>query len=151
MNTYNHSCPYCGTSLSVREIEEERTAARCPHCANTIILLKHGAVMKRPMVYNCPKCNEELIYEERPSFVSCDNCHSVYLTSEHGKCLIEPDIYDKGEKGELPFIKKRDNVVALKNKWRMMPTKTKGRLAAGFAFVIFVLAGIYFLYPPSCY
>ena len=150
MNTYNHSCPYCGTSLSVREIEEERTAARCPHCANTLILLKHGAVMKRPMVYNCPKCNEELIYEERPSFVSCDNCHSVYLTSEHGKCLIEPDIYDKGEKGELPFIKKRDNVVALKNKWRMMPTKTKGRLAAGFAFVIFVLAGIYFFtLPPA--
>ena len=150
MNTYNHSCPYCGTSLSVREIEEERTAARCPHCANTIILMKHGAVMKRPMVYNCPKCNEELIYEERPSFVSCDNCHSVYLTSEHGKCLIEPDIYDKGEKGELPFIKKRDNVVALKNKWRMMPTKTKGRLAAGFAFVIFVLAGIYFFtLPPA--
>ena len=136
--------------MSVREIEEERTAARCPHCANTIILLKHGAVMKRPMVYNCPKCNEELIYEERPSFVSCDNCHSVYLTSEHGKCLIEPDIYDKGEKGELPFIKKRDNVVALKNKWRMMPTKTKGRLAAGFAFVIFVLAGIYFFtLPPA--
>ena len=150
MQTFNHQCPYCGTQLSVKEIEEDRTAAKCPHCANTIILLEHGAVMKKPVVYRCPKCNEELIYEQRPPFAHCDNCHSVYLTSEQGNCLIDPDLYSKGEKGELSFVKKRDNVVAIKNKWRMMPAKTKGGIAAGIACVLFVLIGIYiFTLPPA--
>ena len=150
MQTFNHQCPYCGTQLSVKEIEEDRTAAKCPHCSNTIILLEHGAVMKKPVVYRCHKCNDELIYEQRPPFVHCDNCHSVYLTSEQGNCLIDPDLYSKGEKGELSFVKKRDNVVAIKNKWRMMPAKTKGGIAAGIACVLFVLIGIYiFTLPPA--
>ena len=150
MQTFNHQCPYCGTQLSVKEIEEDRTAAKCPHCSNTIILLEHGAVMKKPVVYRCHKCNDELIYEQRPPFVHCDNCHSVYLTSEQGNCLIDPDLYSKGEKGELSFVKKRDNVVAIKNKWRMMSAKTKGGIAAGIACVLFVLIGIYiFTLPPA--
>lgn len=150
MQEFNHHCPYCGTQLSVKEIEEERTAAKCPHCANTIILLEHGAVMKKPIVYRCPKCNEELIYEQRPPFAHCDNCRSVYLTSEQGNCLIDPDLYNKGEKGELPFVKKKDNVVALKNKWRMMPVRTKGGIAAGIACAILILIGIYiFTLPPA--
>lgn len=149
MREFNHHCPYCGTQLSVKEIEEERTAAKCPHCANTIILLEHGSVMKKPVVYRCPKCNEELIYEQRPPFAHCDNCHSVYLTSEQGYCLIDPDLYSKGEKGELPFVKKRDNVVALKNKWRMMPAKTKGGIAALIIAVACMIVGAYIYSLPA--
>lgn len=150
MQEFNHHCPYCGTQLSVKEIEEERTAAKCPHCANTIILLEHGAVMKKPIVYRCPKCNEELIYEQRPPFAHCDNCRSVYLTSEQGNCLIDLDLYNKGEKDELPYVKKKDNIVALKNKWRMTPVRTKGRIAAGIVGVILILIGIYiFTLPPA--
>lgn len=149
MNTYNHSCPYCGIQLSVKEIEEERTAAKCPHCANTIILLEHGAVMKKPVVYRCPKCNEELIYEQRPPFAHCDNCYSVYLTSEQGDCLIDPDLYSKGEKGEIPFVKKRDNVVALKNKWRMMPSIIKVGIAASIIAVACIIGGAYIYSLPA--
>ena len=149
MNTYNHSCPYCGIQLSVKEIEEERTVVMCPHCANTIIFLEHGAVMKKPIVYQCPKCNEELIYEQRPQFAHCDNCHSLYLTSEQGGCLIDPDLYSKGEKGEIPFVKKRDNVVALKNKWRMIPNKIKRGIAVITIVLICLIAGAYIYSLPA--
>ena len=149
MQIFNHFCPYCGTQLSVKEIEEERTAAKCPHCENTIILLEHGAVMKKPVVYRCPKCNGELIYEQRPPFVHCDNCYSIYLTSEQGNCLIPPDLYNKGEKGELPFVKKRDNVVALKNKWRLMSAKTKGGIAASIIAFICIIVGAYIYSLPA--
>lgn len=32
MDNYIHTCPYCGTQLSVNELTVERTASRCPHC-----------------------------------------------------------------------------------------------------------------------
>lgn len=47
MANYIQTCPYCGTQLSVNELKVDRTASRCPHCQNIIILLEYGAVIKR--------------------------------------------------------------------------------------------------------
>lgn len=150
MESFNHHCPYCGTQLSVKEMVEERSAAKCPHCSNTIILLDYGATMKKPTIYICPKCKEELIYDGRPSFAHCDKCNSLYLTSEHGNCLIDQDLYNQGEKGVLPFKKKRDIVVAIKNKWRMMSTKTKSGVLAGLMAIVCIIIGLYvYSLPPA--
>ena len=72
------------------------------------------------------------------------------LTSEKGSCLISPELYNKGEKGELPVVKKRDKVIEWRNKWRMLPTKTKGGIYAGVALLIAALIGLYiFSLPPA--
>ena len=149
MQTFIHTCPYCGTRLTHNEMSEERVATRCPHCNNVLILLDHGALMRRPPVYRCPKCNEELIFFSRPPVVHCDNCNSIYLTSEKGCCMIDPDLYSKGEKGELPYVKKPDRVVALKNKWIMLPAIIKGGIYASVAAVIAIIVGLYIYSLPS--
>lgn len=149
MQVFKHLCPYCLTQLSVNEIETEKTAAKCPVCSNTIMILNYGAEIKEPVVYRCPKCNEELIYEQRPSFVHCYNCNSVYRTSEQGNCLIDPELYEKGENGELPFVKKMDYVIALKNKWRMMPAKAKGGIIASIIAFIGLMVGAYIYSLPA--
>ena len=106
--------------------------------------------MRRAIVYKCLKCGEELIYSERPPIVRCHSCNSFYFTSEQGTCLISPELYDKGEKGEIPYEKKEDKVIALKNKWRLMPTSKKCYLFAGIFAAICLLAGLYiYSLPPA--
>ena len=150
MRTFEHYCPYCGSHLSLKELDVERTASRCPSCNNVLILSDYGETMAKAIVYKCLNCGEELIYSGHQPIISCHKCNSLFLASEQGNCLISPDLYSKGEKGEIPYEKKVDKVVALKNKWRLMPTKKKHGLYAGLAAAICLLVGLYiYSLPPS--
>lgn len=145
-----HTCPHCGTQLSVNALPVEKTASRCPHCQKTIILLEHGAVLKKPTVYRCLKCNNELIYDGRPPFVHCDKCNSVYITSEQGNCLISPDLLSKGDKGELEYKKKRDRVTEFRNGWNLMPQRKKNAFFVCVALIISICIGAYVIsLPPA--
>lgn len=147
---YVHTCPHCGTQLSVNELPVESTASRCPHCKNTVILLEHGAVLKKPTVYRCLKCNKEMIYDGRPPFVHCDECNSFFITSEHGNCLISPDLLSRGDKGELVYQKKRDRVTELRNEWRQMPKGRKNSIFACIALIFCICLGAYiYSLPPA--
>lgn len=150
MRTFEHYCPYCGSHLSLKELDVERTASRCPSCNNVLILSDYGETMAKAIVYKCLNCGEELIYSGHQPIISCHKCNSLFLASEQGNCLISPDLYSKGEKGKIPYEKKVDKVVALKNKWRLMPTKKKHGLYAGLAAAICLLVGLYiYSLPPS--
>lgn len=144
-----HSCPYCGTQLSVNELSVEKTASRCPHCQKTVILLEHGAVLKKPTVYRCLNCNNELIYDGRPPFVHCEKCNSIFITSEHGNCLISPELLSKGDKGELEYKKKRDIVTEIRNGWSQMPRGKKYGIYACIALIFFISIGAYIYSMPS--
>lgn len=147
---YVHTCPHCGTQLSVNELPVEKTASRCPHCQKTVILLEHGAVLKKPTVYRCLKCNHELIYDGRPPFVHCENCNSVFITSEHGNCLISPELLSKGDKGELDYKKKRDRVTEIRNGWNLMPQGKKNGIYACIALMFCICIGAYiYALPPA--
>lgn len=147
---YVHTCPHCGTQLSVKELPIERTASRCPHCQKTFILLEHGAILKKPTVYRCLKCNNELIYDGRPPYVHCEKCNSVYITSEQGNCLISPELLSKGDNGELEYKKKRDKVTEIRNGWNLMPQCKKNCIYACIAMFICVCIGTYiYSLPPA--
>lgn len=150
MPTHIHFCPHCGTQISVTDLPVEKTAAKCPHCHKTIILLDHGAVIKKPTIYHCLKCNKEMIYEGRPPFVHCDNCNSIYITSEYGNCLISPDLLSKGDKGELEYKKKRDKKTELRNRWKLMPQSRKNGIYAFIVLIICACIGSYiYSLPPA--
>lgn len=136
-------CPHCGTQISVTDLTVEKIAAECPHCHKTIILLDYGAVIKKPTVFHCLKCNKEMIYEGIPPFVHCDNCNSIYITSEHGNCLISPELLSKGDKGELEYKKKRDKTTELRNRWKLMPQSRKNGIYAFVTLIICICIGIY--------
>lgn len=147
---YVHTCPHCGTQLSVNELPVEKTASRCPHCQKTVILLEHGAVLKKPTVYRCLKCNNELIYDGRPPFVHCEKCNSVFITSEYGNCLISPELLSKGDKGELEYKKKRDRVTEIRNGWNLMPQGKKNGIYACIVLMICICIGTYiYSLPPA--
>lgn len=147
---YIHTCPHCGTQLSVNELPVEKTASRCPHCQKTVILLEHGAVLKKPTVYRCLKCNNELIYDGRPPFVHCENCNSVFITSEHGNCIIYPELLSKGDKGELEYNKKRDRFTEIRNGWNLMPLGKKVVFYACIVLILCTCLGAYiYSLPPA--
>lgn len=147
---YIHTCPHCGTQLSVNELPVEKTASRCPHCQKTVILLEYGAVLRKPTVYRCLKCNNELIYDGRPPLVHCENCNSVFITSEQGNCLISPELLSKGDKGELEYKKKRDRVTEIRNGWNQMPQGKKNGIYACFALIFCICIGAYiYSLPPA--
>lgn len=150
MSSHIHVCPYCGTQLTVDELPVEKTASHCPNCHNTVILLEHGAVLKKPTIYHCPKCNKEMIYDGRPPFVHCENCNSVYITSEKGNCLISPELLSKGDRGELEYKKKRDTVTDLRNRWTLLPQGKKFGIFACIALLICICTGAYiYSLPPA--
>lgn len=64
--------------------------------------------------------------------------------------MIDASLYNKGEKGELPYTKKKDRVVALKNSWRMLPNSAKGGLFAGLIAIVGAMIGWYvYTLPPA--
>lgn len=150
MANYIHTCPYCGTQLSVNELTTERTASLCPHCQNTIILLEYGAVIKKPTIYRCLKCNKELIYDGRPPIAHCDSCNAFYVTSEQGNCLILPELLNKGDKGELEYKKKRDRVTEYRNRWNLMSQGKKNSIYTCIVLMICICIGAYiYSLPPA--
>ena len=119
------TCPYCSTALSINPLPVEKTASRCPHCKNILLLTDYGATVKKPFVYTCHKCGEESIFENQVPFVHCDKCNTFYITSYQGTEMIEADLLSKGDKNELPYTKKKDHYIAVRNKWRSLSRKTK--------------------------
>lgn len=147
---YVKTCPYCGTTLSINQLSVEKTASRCPHCKNILLLKDYGATIKKPFVYKCHKCGEESIYENPVPFVHCDKCGTLYITSNQGTEMIEADLLSKGDKDELPYTKKKDYYIAARNKWRAFSGRTKGFIIAGVVAVIGLAASGYYLsLPPA--
>lgn len=143
-------CPYCGTTLSINKLTVEKTASRCPHCKNILLLTDYGETIKKPFVYKCHKCGEESIFEGKVPFVHCDKCGTMYLTAEQGTEMIEADLLAKGDKGTLPYTKKKDYYIAARNKWRLLSKKTKRIVLASIIAFIGLLSGAYILsLPPA--
>lgn len=149
MNGFIHRCPHCNTELSIKELSVEKTAAKCPSCGKFILLKEYGATVEKPTVYRCPICKKEHIYDGRPEYVHCDGCNNVFLTSQNGECLIDLALYAKGEKGELPFVKKRDRVVEAKNRWRKLPIQRKAGICISLLAVIGIAIGLYIWSLPA--
>lgn len=147
---YVKTCPYCGTTLSINQLPVEKTASRCPHCKNILLLTDYGATIKKPFVYKCHKCGEEAIYENPVPFVHCDKCSTLYVTSNQGTEMIEADLLSKGDKDELPYKKKKDYYISARNKWRSLSGKTKRLIICCIAAVVGLAIGAYFLsLPPA--
>lgn len=124
-------CPYCGASLTVKDLEVEKTASICPSCRNTVILTDYGASISRAYVYVCQKCGDKSIYLTPPPFVTCDRCGTLYRTTPTETCMIPEDLYQKGEAGSFEYKKKPDRVVARRNKWRALSPMKKIGIIAG--------------------
>ena len=147
---YVKTCPYCGTTLSINQLSVEKTASRCPHCKNILLLTDYGATIKKPFVYKCHKCGEEAIYENPVPFVHCDKCGTLYITSDQGTEMIEAELLSKGDKDELPYTKKKDHYIAARNKWRALSGRAKGIIIAFVVAVIGMAAGGYYRsLPPA--
>lgn len=149
MSIYQHTCPYCGTRLTVNKLSVEKTASHCPHCQNTIILLDYGAVVKRPNVYRCLKCNKELIYDGRPYLVHCDECDTFYIASTQGNCLISSELLERGNNGRLDYKKKRDRITEMRNTWRSMSNNKKYGIYLSVVAMICLCIGIYIFSLPA--
>lgn len=148
--SYVKTCPYCGTTLSINQLSVEKTASRCPHCNNLLLLTDYGETIKKPFAYKCHKCGEESIYEHPVPYVHCDKCGTLYITSKQGTEMIEAELLSKGDKGELPFKKKKDYYIGLRNKWRMLPNTTKGVVFALIAAIIVIgISGYILSLPPN--
>ena len=64
--------------------------------------------------------------------------------------MIEADLLARGDKGELPYTKKKDHYIAIRNKWRMLPTKAKTAIFAGLVALVCVIFGLYIhSLPPA--
>lgn len=147
---YVKTCPYCGTTLSINQLPVEKTASRCPHCKNILLLTDYGENVKKPFVYKCHKCGEEAIYENPVPFVHCDKCGTLYITSDQGTEMIEAELLSKGDKNELPYTKKKDRYVATRNQWRSLSKKTKGGIIGCTIAIIGIALGAYYLsLPPA--
>lgn len=150
MASFNHFCPHCVAMLSVDELPVEKAVGECPSCHNTILLLKHGAVIKKPIVYRCLKCHDELVYEQRPPVAFCHNCNSLFVTSKYGNCLINPKLLEKGDNGELEFQKKRDYIMDFRNNWALMSKLQKFSIYSIFIMLACVcLAAYVYSLPPA--
>ena len=147
---YVKTCPYCGTTLSINQLPVEKTASRCPHCKNILLLTDYGENVKKPFVYKCHKCGEEAIYENPVPFVHCDKCGTLYITSDQSTEMIEADLLSKGDKNELPYTKKKDRYIAARNQWRSLSKKTKVVIIGCTIAIIGIALGAYYLsLPPA--
>ena len=147
--SYVRTCPYCGIALNICELSVKKTASRCPHCNNILLLTDYGSTIKKPYVYKCHKCGEESIFENRVPFVKCEKCDTFFITAEHGTSMIEADLLAKGDKGELSYKKKKDHYVATINKWRMLSTRSKTTIFACVIALIVIVGGTYYFSLPS--
>ena len=111
-NSYLHSCPYCGTRLSIQHLPVEKTVSRCPQCKKYILADNFGRDIRKPNIYNCPKCGQEHIYDGRPSLIRCEKCNNMYVTSLNGVGMLELGLLSRGEKGELQYKKKADKLIS---------------------------------------
>ena len=148
--SYIKTCPFCGTTLSISQLPVEKTASRCPHCKNILLLTDYGATIKKPFVYKCLKCGEESIFENQVPFVHCDKCGTSYITSNQGTEMIEADLLSRGDKDELTFTQKKDHYIAAKNRWRALSGRAKGIIIACIVVIIGLASGGYYLsLPPA--
>ena len=149
-DSYFHTCPYCGTALSIAHLPVEKKVGRCPHCKKPIIVDNFGKESRKPNIYICPKCNQEHIYDGRPPVLRCEKCGNTYLTSTHGVGMIELGVLSRGDNGELPYNKKRDNYTYVINKWLSLSKKVRGGIIAIVVACVATIAGAYILsLPPA--
>lgn len=149
-NSYFHSCPYCGTALSIAHLPVEKKVGRCPNCKKPIIVDNFGKESRKPNIYICPKCNQEHIYDGRPPVLRCEKCGNTYLTSTHGVGMIELGVLSRGDNGALPYNKKRDNYTYVINKWLSLSKKVRGGIIAIVVACVATIAGAYIhSLPPA--
>lgn len=148
-NTYLHTCPYCGTQLSIAHLPIEKTVSRCPQCKKYIIVDNFGRDSRKPNVYKCPKCDEEQIYDGCPPLVKCEKCNNMYITSSHGVGMIELDLLSQGDKGELPYKKKKDKYVSVINKWLLLSKKVKLYIVSSIVTIVAIIIGLYVISLPE--
>lgn len=148
MSQFIHTCPYCGTQLSISQLPIEKTVSRCPKCNHYLVVYNYGKDVRKPNIYKCPKCGEEQIYDGRPQFVKCDKCNNIYVTSEYGVGMIDLALLSQGEKKELPYKKKRDKYVETINKWLSLKKSTKVGVFSAFAVILILFIGGYILSLP---
>ena len=149
-NTYFHICPHCGIQLSIQHLPVEKTVKRCPKCNKYILVDNFGKSSRKPNIYICHKCGEEHIYDGRPPLIKCERCNSMYITSAHGVGMIELGLLSQGDKGELPYKKKKDTYVNAINKWRSLSKTVKASIISTIAVCVAIFIGIYILsLPPA--
>ena len=148
-NSYLHSCPYCGTRLSIQHLPVEKTVSRCPQCKKYILADNFGRDIRKPNIYNCPKCGQEHIYDGRPSLIRCEKCNNMYVTSLNGVGMLELGLLSRGEKGELQYKKKADKLISTINKWLSLTQKTKAIIISSIVAVVAIILGGYLLSLPE--
>lgn len=137
MNTYKHLCPHCMTTLSVEHIDELTMLVQCPICQKQLLLSDHGRSLREAPTIACIKCQHEMVYDGKAEEIVCDKCGEKFKVAKGGACIIETELYEKGQKGELPFTKFPDKVIARKNKARSIVSK-----CFGYGLWLAILAGI---------
>ena len=137
MNTYKHLCPHCMTTLSVDHIDELTMLVQCPICKKQLLLSDHGRSLREAPTIACIKCQHEMVYDGKAEEIVCDKCGEKFKVAKGGACIIETELYEKGQKGELPFTKFPDKVIARKNKARSIVSK-----CFGYGLWLAILAGI---------
>ncbi len=150
INTYLHICPYCGTQLSIQHLPVEKTVSRCPKCKKYIVVDNYGKDTRKPNVYNCPKCGEEQIFDGRPVLIKCEKCNNIYKTSAHGVGMLELGLLSRGDKGELPYKKKKDKYICAINKWLSLSKTVKASIISSVVACIAIIIGLYIIsLPPA--
>lgn len=147
--SFIHTCPYCGTHLSITKLPTEKIASRCPKCNKYLIVDNFGQDVRIPNVYTCPRCNEEHIYDGRPPLIKCNKCGNVYITSNCGVGMIDLHILSHGDNGELSYNKKKDRLIDAINKWLSFSQATKIGILATISIFIFFFIWIYISSLPS--
>ena len=137
MKTYKHLCPHCMTTLSVDHIDELTMLVQCPICKKQLLLSDHGRSLREAPTITCIKCQHEMVYDGKAEEIVCDKCGEKFKVAKGGACIIETELYEKGQKGELPFTKFPDKVIARKNKARSIVSK-----CFGYGLWLAILAGI---------
>lgn len=146
---YYHTCPYCGTQLSITHLPVEKTILGCPECKKLILVDKFGLDIRKPNVYVCPKCGEEQIYDGRPPMIKCEKCENIYITSSYGVGMIELGLLAQGDKDELPYKKKKDKYVLAVNKWLLLSKTVKMSIISAVAVIIAIIVGGYIYSLPT--
>ena len=149
-NSYLHTCPHCGTQLSIQHLPVEKTVSKCPKCKKYILVDNYGRDTRKPNVYHCPKCGDEQIFDGRPPLIRCEKCNNMYITSAHGVGMIELGLLSRGDKGELFYKKKKDQYINAINKWLSLTKTIKVSIISAIVACVAIIIGIYILsLPPA--
>lgn len=143
------NCPYCGASLTVKDLDVEKIASMCPKCRETIILSDYGATVSRAYVYTCRKCGEKSIFMTPPPHVICDRCGTLYRTTPTETCVTPEDPNQKDETESHEYEKKPDRVVPSRKKRKGMSTMKKVGVIAGIVALIGLFVVLYVRSLPS--